>query len=1050
MGAEAQDAVWSMGDDTPIAPLGRMPRSPYVFFRQRFAQVTNPPIDPLRESLVMSLRTWLGPRPDLLQLEGPHPEVIELQSPVLDENTLAAIRAQNRLSTGELDATFDPDTDLEDALEAISQRAETEARSGCKLLILSDRKVGPQRAPVPMTLAVGAVHQRLLARGLRTLVDLVVEAGDAWDVHHLAVLIGYGAGAVCPWLALRTARALGEEGATRARRISAAQTIADGSNEGPSGPFAQRTSLHEGTHATPYPEPETAEHNYLKAANKGLLKIMSKMGISTIASYRGGQIFECLGLHHSVVDRFFSGTPSNIGGFSVRDLARVVVDRHAQAFSPDGRHARLPDYGLVRFRRDGERHAWEPSVVRALQKSLAEGDWHEYQRLVAAPTEAPATVRDLLEIQPAGDPLDLDQVEPAAEIVKRFVCTAMSLGALSPEAHETLAIGMNRLGARSNSGEGGEDPAFYKAARGDRSDNKIKQVASARFGVTAEYLAHAEELEIKMAQGSKPGEGGQLPAHKVTELIARLRHAVPGTSLISPPPHHDIYSIEDLAQLIYDLKRVNPRARVGVKLVSQAGVGTVAAGVAKAYADYVLVSGFDGGTGASPLSSIKHAGSPFELGVAEAQQVLVRNGLRGRLRLRTDGGLRTARDVVIAALFGAEEFGFGTASLVAVGCAMARQCHLNTCPTGVATQRPELRAKFSGKPEQVIAFFSHLAEDVRGLLASLGLRSVDEAVGRVDLLRQARSVNGLDLSAVLADPDPSGTLARRCTQPRNDRPEDVEPLDEALLREALATSEQRFKAVRLIRNRDRTVGARVAGAFGTGELQAPKLVQVRFVGSAGQSFGAFTTHGMQLSLEGEANDYVGKGMSGGELVIMPADMARFAPHKNTIIGNTVLYGATGGRLFAAGRAGERFCVRNSGAVAVVEGVGDHGCEYMTGGLVLVLGETGRNFAAGMTNGVAYVLDEDGLFPGRLNPELVQASRLMDADELALVYGLVREHFEKTASRRAEAILDLWDVYRAQFWKVSPKPTIVETPTGPRVETSLAPWERSQPREGARR
>jgi glutamate synthase domain-containing protein 3 len=539
-------------------------------------------------------------------------------------------------------------------------------------------------------------------------------------------------------------------------------------------------------------------------------------------------------------------------------------------------------------------------------------------------------------------------------------------------------------------------------------------------------------MEIKMAQGSKPGEGGQLPAHKVTELIARLRHAVPGTSLISPPPHHDIYSIEDLAQSIYDLKRVNPRGRVGVKLVSEAGVGTVAAGVAKAYADYVLVSGFDGGTGASPLTSIKHAGSPWELGVAETQQVLVRNGLRDRIRLRTDGGLRRARDVIIAALLGAEEYGFGTASLVAIGCDMARQCHLNTCPTGIATQRDDLRAKFKGTPDQVIAFFVHLAEEIRQLLASLGLRSIDEAVGRVDLLRQARTFRGVDLTAVLTDPDPRGTLPRRCTASRNDRPEDEEPLDEALLREAQAAlaDGSKFKAARMIRNRDRTVGARIAGEIGAGRLKprstdgwalrANNFVQLRFVGSAGQSFGAFTTDGMLLTLEGEANDYLGKGMSGGEIVLMPADMARFAPHKNTIVGNTVLYGATGGRMFAAGRAGERFCVRNSGATAVVEGVGDHGCEYMTGGTVLVLGETGRNFGAGMTNGVCYVLDESGEFPARLNDELVSASRLMNAEELSLVYELVREHFEKTASRRAEAILDVWDVYRNQFWKVAPK------------------------------
>jgi glutamate synthase domain-containing protein 2/glutamate synthase domain-containing protein 3 len=838
---------------------------------------------------------------------------------------------------------------------------------------------------------------------LRTQVDLIVEAGDAWDVHHLAALVGYGAGAVCPWSALQTVRSLGEDD--------------------------QRKE---------YPDAETAEHNYLKAADKGLLKIMSKMGISTISSYRGGQIFECLGLDNSVVQRCFAGTPSRIGGLCFTDLARAVLDRHAAAFGEDP--TKLPDYGLVRFRRDGERHAWEPAVIRAMHTAMANGQaepWAEYNRLTA-PEERPAALRDLLEILPAGDAAPLDEVEPWTEIVKRFVCTAMSLGALSPEAHETLAVGMNRIGARSNSGEGGEDPSFYTPrANGDRADNKIKQVASARFGVNARYLAQAEELEIKMAQGSKPGEGGQLPAHKVTEHIARLRHAVPGTSLISPPPHHDIYSIEDLAQLIYDLKRVNPHGRVGVKLVSQAGVGTVAAGVAKAYADYVLVSGFDGGTGASPLTSIKHAGGPWELGVAETQQVLVRNGLRGRLRLRTDGGLRRGRDVLIAALLGAEEYGFGTASLVAIGCDMARQCHLNTCPTGIATQREDLRAKFKGTPDQVIGFFVHLAEEIRELLASLGLRSIDEAIGRVDLLRQTQMFNGVDLSAVLADPDPSGTQPRRCVQTRNDRPEDQEPLDEGLLREAQAAlaNGPRFKAARMIRNRDRTVGARVAGEIGAGRLKpATKqggirplpFFEVRFVGSAGQSFGAFTTDGMSLTLEGEANDYLGKGMSGGEIVLMPADMARFAPHKNTIVGNTILYGATGGRLFAAGRAGERFCVRNSGATAVVEGVGDHGCEYMTGGTVLVLGDTGRNFGAGMTNGVAYVLDETGEFPTRLNDELVQASRLMDAEELALVFELVREHFEKTGSRRAEAILDLWDVYRGQFWKVAPRQASIAT------------------------
>ena len=633
----------------------------------------------------------------------------------------------------------------------------------------------------------------------------------------------------------------------------------------------------------------------------------------------------------------------------------------------------------MRFRREGERHAWEPTVVRALHKGHRRRQpdaWDDYRRLTEPRRRAVDAAR------PARHPARrragaARQVEPGETIVKRFVCTAMSLGALSPEAHETLAVGMNRIGARSNSGEGGEDPTFYAPRDdGDRPDNKIKQVASARFGVTARYLAHAEELEIKMAQGSKPGEGGQLPAHKVTELIARLRHAVPGTSLISPPPHHDIYSIEDLAQLIYDLKRVNPRARVGVKLVSEAGVGTIAAGVAKAYADYVLVSGFDGGTGASPLTSIKHAGSPWELGLAETQQVLVRNGLRGRVRLRTDGGLRRARDVVIAALLGAEEYGFGTASLVAIGCDMARQCHLNTCPTGIATQRAELRAKFTGTPEQVIDFFMHLAEEIRELLASLGLRSIDEAVGRVDLLRQTpHRATASTCRRVLArsrpEPDAAAALHPAAQRPARGQ----EPLDEGLLRDAQAAladgaalqgrapdPQSRPHGRRARRRRDRRRALEAACRQATGGMRPLPFFEARFVGSAGQSFGAFTTDGMRLTLEGEANDYLGKGMSGGEIVLMPADMARFAPHKNTIVGNTVLYGATGGRVFAAGRAGERFCVRNSGATAVVEGVGDHGCEYMTGGTVLVLGETGRNFGAGMTNGVAYVLDETGEFP----------------------------------------------------------------------------------------
>src|SRR6266540_1305725 len=974
MGGTGQDAVWSMGDDTPIPPLARVPPSLYAYLRQRFAQVTNPPIDPLRETLVMSLRMHLGRRGSLLADRPAGLRLVRNEHPVLLAEEVAALRAVAGVQAVTLDATWraagGPDA-LRSALETLCRAAGRALRQGARILVLSDRAADREHAPVPMLVAVGAVHQHLLRKGLRTRLGLVAEA-------------------VYPWLALESARALVAEG--------------------------------------------DAPATFRAAAEKGLLKILSKMGISTLSSYCGAQIFEALGLGAEVIDRCFTGTVSTIGGIGFAEIAEDVLARQRAAYPEAAASGPvLPDHGRVRYRRDGEDHGWSPPLVRAMQDAVAAGTPQAYDafraRVAARP---PASPRDLLALRP-GTPVPLDEVEPADAIRRRFVSTAMSLGALSPEAYTTLAAGMNRMGARSNSGEGGEDPDWYAPQPdGEVRHSRIKQVASARFGVTARYLVEAEELEIKMAQGSKPGEGGQLPGHKVTDFIARLRHAVPGTALISPPPHHDIYSIEDLAQLIHDLKQVNPRARVGVKLVAEAGVGTVAAGVAKAYADYVLVSGHNGGTGASPLSSIKHAGSPWELGVAETQQVLVRNGLRGRIRLRTDGGLRRGRDVVIAALLGAEEFGFGTAPLVALGCDMARQCHLNTCPTGIATQRAELRAKFKGTPDQVISFFMHLAEEVRELLASLGLRSIDEAVGRVDLLCQARTVNGIDLTAVLADPDPSGTQPRRCMLSRNDRPEDQEPLDEGLLREAQIALESapRFKAARLIRNRDRTVGARIAGEIGAGRLQRPQntysplgnhpFIDVRFVGSAGQSFGAFNTEGMLLTLEGEANDYLGKGMSGGEIVLMPADMARFKPHKNTIVGNTVLYGATGGRVFAAGRAGERFCVRNSGATAVVEGVGDHGCEYMTGGTVLVLGETGRNFGAGMTNGVAYVLDEEGDFPSRLNGELVQATRLMDSDELSLVYGLVQEHFERTASRRAEAILDLWDVYRSQFWKVSPK------------------------------
>jgi glutamate synthase (ferredoxin) len=1064
MGAEGKDPVWSMGDDTPMAALSRVPRIFYTFFKQRFAQVTNPPIDPLREELVMSLRTLLGPRRSLLE-DGPeHARLLELESPILGQDAMAAVArlADPPLVARTLSATFPPGDGpdaLREALDDLCAAAVAAVDRGATILVLSDRDVSPSRTPIPSLMAVGAVHHHLIHVGKRMRVDIVVESGDAWDVHHVATLIGYGAAAVHPWLALDTvAAAIDEEYRSRIelgrrRREDVTALEVEWREQGPA-------------------KVRAAEAHFRHAAEKGLLKIMSKMGISTISSYRGGQIFEALGLAAEVVNRCFNGTPSRIGGLGFREIAEDVLARHQAAYGGartsalrggEGRGAsqenhgqaadgngqthlapqvKLPDYGFIRYRREGEYHAFNPLVVRALHRASIGGDYEDYRQYsTLVQSREPMTVRDLLTFK-AGTAIPRDEVESAESIRRRFISTAMSLGALSPEAHRTLAVAMNRIGARSNSGEGGEDPANYLPdENGDVGHNRIKQVASARFGVTAEYLAMADELEIKMAQGSKPGEGGQLPGIKVNEIIARLRHAVPGISLISPPPHHDIYSIEDLAQLIYDLKQANPRARVGVKLVAEAGVGTIAAGVCKAYADYVLISGSDGGTGASPLSSIKNAGCPWELGLAETQQVLVMNDLRGRIIVRTDGGLKTGRDVVIAAMLGAEEFGFGTAAVVAIGCDMARACHLNTCPTGIATQDPKYRAKFEGTAQMAVHYFTHLAIEVREILASLGFRKLDEVIGRPDLL-EARPIpvpdraNGgsprptgrawtLDLAAVLAPADPSGTRPRIHLVSRNARPSDT-ALDPEIIRDAQEALD-RGKRVRLsysIQNAHRAVGTRLAGEIARryGSRGLPdETIEIRFRGSAGQSFGAWATQGMRLILEGEANDYVGKGLCGGEIVVLPPAEAAFKPHENVIIGNTVLYGATGGTLFASGRAGERFAVRNSGAVAVVEGVGDHGCEYMTAGVVVVLGEVGRNFAAGMSNGVAFVLDEAGALPRRYNREMVNLERTMSSDDLQLLYSLIRAHFEKTGSPRAQQILDTWDYYRTQFWKVVPLP-----------------------------
>ena len=942
------ETVYSMGDDTPIAILGRTPRRVYNYLRQRFAQVTNPPIDSLRERFVMSLRVVLGPRGDILV--GPPPRkpapapLLELESPVLGAGELARI-----LETAVvLDATFGDDETLRQALERLSADAEA-APDG--ILVINDRRTSRHRLPVPMLLAVGAVHERLIKTGKRLRRDLVAVAGDAVDVHDVAMLISAGAAAVHPYLGLATAR-----GATENR------------------------------------DPQDAENAYRKALESGLLKVMAKMGISCVASYTGAQVFEALGLGAEVMELCLPGVPSRVGGADLGDLEAVIRDHHAGAF---GAEEGLPDRGVVRFRKAGEWHAHNPLAVRQLQRAAASPEpaaWEEYKRL--ADMGGPAALRNLLRVRDGLQPVSLADVEPAAVILPRFIATAMSLGALSPEASQALAEAMNSAGGRSNSGEGGEDPDLY-GRPGTRLDNRIKQVASARFGVTPRYLLQADELEIKIAQGSKPGEGGQLPAVKVTSLIARLRHAQPGMQLISPPPHHDIYSIEDLAQLIHDLKSINPRARIGVKLVSEAGVGTIAAGVAKAKADYVLISGHDGGTGASPLSSIKGAGSPWELGLAETQQVLVANRLRERLTVRTDGGLRTGADVITAALLGAEEFGFGTMLLMALGCDMARQCHLNTCPTGIATQRADLRAKFDGRPEHVVNYLTLVAEEVRGILASLGARTLDEVIGRVELLEQVPG-SKLDLGFLLEGPTDQKAVRRR-TWARNGEAPAPDPESGS------------------INNSHRAAGASLSRcAIETGRPQYRA-----WRGSAGQSFGAWNATGVELALEGEANDYVGKGMAGGLLSIRPftGDSAR-AP---VLAGNTCLYGATGGRLFIAGRAGERFGVRNSGAVAVVEGAGDHFGEYMTGGVIVSLSRVGSNVGAGMTGGVAYIRDWAGL-----NPESVVA-RTVPVEDAEELHGLLSEHAARTASVLAAELLADWPGSLLGFRQVVPVGTIEAAP-----------------------
>ena len=1038
MVADGKDAIWSMGDDTPLAPMARAPRPVYAYFRQRFAQVTNPPIDSLREAVVIQLHTRLGPWPHLLdnkaRLTG-----LSLASPLVSLGQMEALRSRqhsrgDELPLAVLDCLLPAATTLAATIDELSSKAADLVRGGAAILLLSDRAASAEHAPVPMALALGAVHHKLTRAGLRTRVGLAVEAGDCRDVHHAAVLLGMGAGAVCPWLAFETAKAAA---------------------------------------------PHDGEANLLKAFNAGLAKIMSKMGISVVDSYRGAHLFDSIGLDPSVMDQCFFGTPAPLGGIGYAEL-EASVRANWSSYAPQASYSvtatvpvaasvdapvavattaavpkDLPDFGWIRFRKTdrAEPHSWQPSTVRLLQTvagstaravmppPAAGTAWAAFA--MQAVEKEPANLRDLLAFRPAAEPLSLDAIEKAPAIIARCIASAMSLGSLSPEAHQTVTAAMNMLGARSNTGEGGEDRAVYQAdaelelvgrkVPASLLNNKTKQIASGRFGVTAEYLRNAEEIEIKIAQGAKPGEGGQLPGHKVTGLIARLRHAQPGVTLISPPPHHDIYSIEDLAQLIYDLKRVNPYATVGVKLVSECGVGTVAAGVAKAYADYIVIAGHSGGTGASPLSSIKHTGSPWELGLAEAQQTLLGNGLRGRVRLRVDGGLRTANDLLCAAMLGADEFAFGTAVLVAIGCDMARQCHLNTCPTGIATQREGLRAKFRGKPEHIVRFFEELAGDVQALLARLGLPSIEAAIGRTDLLEQVRHAGGLDLQPMLAAP---AAGERHWQGGRNDRPESsgAKPVDDAWLAPALAAyaANQPFHWRGAITNKDRTLGARLSGELALqqarrqheGDDTHPAL-RFDLTGVAGQSFGAFATRGLALVLEGLANDFVGKGLCGGELVLRGQGRAARESERHVILGNVALYGATSGTLFAAGRAGERFAVRNSGSLAIVEGVGDHGCEYMTGGTVVVLGRTGMNFGAGMTGGTAWVFDEDGCFlpdaryhPAFLNPEPYAT---LDAEAQGSIRNLVALHGEKTASTRAAWLLAGWAALAPKLIRLTPLP-----------------------------
>ncbi len=997
MAANGEEPTGSMGTDIPVAVLSDRPVTLFRYFKQQFAQVTNPPIDPIREDLVMSLVSCVGGEGNLLEESPAQCRLLELPHPILSNGDLAKLlRAGNDFRTAVLPAHFaaagDPADSLRAAIEDLQARASRAVDEGNSILVVSDRGVTEHHVPIPSLLAMSAVHHHLIREGKRVRVGLIAETGDAREVADLALLIGFGAGAVNPYLAFESIAELVQD-----RQLDKEIDLA------------------------------TATKNYVYALKKGLLKVMSKMGISTIASYHGAQIFEAIGISSEVIAAYFTGTASALGGIGIGEIAREARLRHADGFSAATTQRELDVGGVYAWRANGERHLWNPASVAALQKAVRLEDatsYAEYAHLVNDQGDRPVTLRGLLDLK-GGTPIAREEVEPASNIVRRFATGAMSFGSISKEAHENLAIGMNRIGARSNTGEGGEDEARYvKNDLGELRRSSIKQVASGRFGVTAHYLVNADELQIKMAQGAKPGEGGQLPGHKVDSVIARVRHSTEGVTLISPPPHHDIYSIEDLAQLIFDLKNVNPRARISVKLVSESGVGTVAAGVAKAHADVILIAGHDGGTGASPLSSIQHAGTPWELGLAEAQQVLLLNDLRSRVVLQADGQLKTGRDVAFAALLGAEEFGFATAPLVATGCIMMRKCHLNTCPVGIATQDPVLRAKFTGTPEHVVNYMFFVAEELRGIMASLGFRTVEEMVGRVDCVVRREDITHpkartLDFGRMLKAPKKGLVLHNTGVQDHG-----VAHVADRTLIECAKPALERGERVTIsfgITNAHRTFGAMLAGEvasrFGANGLP-DGAIAIEVTGTAGQSFGAFATRGMTITLEGDANDYVGKGLSGGLLAVRPPSTATFVAADNVIVGNTVLYGATSGRAFFAGRAGERFGVRNSGALTVVEGTGDHGCEYMTGGVVVVLGPTGRNFGAGMSGGLAFVLDEDGTFASRCNRGMVEIEAL-DAEDEAQVRTLVEEHVAHTWSVRGADLLARWAAVRSLFKKVIP-------------------------------